>query len=93
MKTNQAQLIAASFRRGLRSAIGASPLREVDQLNNAEPNPHVCHSHDYCDANEYMAEAFRGVVGREIDLQSDEDSGLWAAAWARFKADGRKAVA
>lgn len=47
----------------------------------------VCHSHDYCDANEAMAEAYR-----RQDVYSDTDDecppDLWGAAWAIAKARG-----
>lgn len=79
------------FRRGLRSAIGANMLRAADADNNGHTS-NYCHTHDYCDANVYMAAAFRRIVGREIDLQSDADARLWGAAWAKFKAEGRRAV-
>ena len=80
--------LAAAFRRSLRGAIGARLLARVDALNVKEFRPNVCHSHDFCDANVYMARAFRRVVGREIDLQSDDDVTLWAVAWSRFKLEG-----
>lgn len=82
--------IAAAFRRGLLADIGASPLREADERNNAETDPRVCHTHDYCDANEYMADAFAEVMGRPIDLQSSADGAVWMDAWQAFKAEGRR---
>lgn len=47
----------------------------------------VCASHDFCDANMTMAEAFRAIMGREIDHQSDDDSATWSAAWDIAKRD------
>lgn len=49
--------------------------------NSTETNINCCHSHDFCDANETMAEAFKEVLGRDIDLQSDIDTALWNGAW------------
>lgn len=40
-----------------------------------------CATHDFCDANELMAEAFKTVVGTEIDLQNDVHLDLWNNAW------------
>lgn len=41
----------------------------------------VCHSHDFCDANMAMDEAFRRCFGREPDLEGNDDTALWNAAW------------
>lgn len=54
--------------------------------NRAEGDPNVCHTHDFCDANMVMAEAFKAVTGREVEVDSDEDCALWSTAWnAWFK--------
>lgn len=54
-----------------------------------------CLSHDYCDANEVMAVAFRIVIGRdfsfagdgpESEKQNEEDTMLFNAAWNEAKA-------
>ncbi len=60
---------------------GAEILEAIDCENAERDSPGVCHSHDYCDANVFMASAFTRVTGREIDLQSHEDMVLWSAAW------------
>jgi hypothetical protein len=41
----------------------------------------ACPTHDIADANEWMGEAFRAIVGRDSDPASDDDSALWNAAW------------
>lgn len=78
--------LAVKFHLLLRETIGAANLAQVAQLNATESNPAICHSHDFCDANEVMAAAWLAVVGRPIDLQSDSDSADWAHAWQYFKA-------
>ena len=57
----------------------------------------ICHSHDYCDANEAMCQAFKNVVERECWWPSDVDEGncdeadvekdfaLWDTAWGFAK--------
>ncbi len=40
-----------------------------------------CATHDFCDANMTMAEAFESVVGHGLDCGSDDDCALWNAAW------------
>lgn len=92
IKNKTALRIAASFRRGLRSAIGAAKLAEADALNNAETDLRVCNTHEFCDPNEYMWRAFRRVMGRDMDIQSGTDCCLSMDAWEAFKAEGRRAA-
>ena len=42
---------------------------------------YVCHSHDFCDANAAMWEAWSRTFKTEHDLQSDAEIDLWNAAW------------
>lgn len=77
--------IAVAFDRLLRCAIAPADYDRVIELNRAEPNPHVCHSHDFCDANEVMAEAFEDWTGSEPRPDSDEDTSLWNNAWDTWK--------
>ncbi len=79
--------LAETFARLLREYILPSQFELMRLANKAEANPEVCHSHDFLDANEVMAEAFRLTLGREIDLQSDADVRLWAEAWSAAKAN------
>ena len=42
----------------------------------------ICASHDFCDANMAMVEAFETVMGREFNGDATEaDFALWNAAW------------
>ena len=54
--------------------------------NKAATDPNVCHTHDHCDANALMADAFRTVIGRDPAPDSDVDQELWNDAWAIAKA-------
>ena len=56
-------------------------ITKVIARNKRETNGTVCHSHDFLDANDVMAEAFLNVAGHEHDPQSDEDLQTWNAAW------------
>jgi hypothetical protein len=49
--------------------------------NRTETNPHICHSHDHCDANMVMAEAFEALAGVAPDIDNDDHTALWNAAW------------
>jgi hypothetical protein len=72
--------IAARFVSLLRAMLTPQQFAEMQNLNSVADDG-VCHSHDYLDSNMTMADAFEQVVGREIDLQSDDDRALWSAAW------------
>lgn len=73
--------LAHAFLRELRATIGAKRMAEVARLNAAERDPGVCHSHDFCDANMVMDDAFRSVVGRGSRVSSVRDAILWTRAW------------
>lgn len=85
MDSRTVQRLAGEFNRLLRDAIGGDNFDAVCQLNAKETDPNVCHSHDFCDANEVMLAAYQATVG-PMDLQSDTHRALWNAAWATAKA-------
>ena len=63
----------------------------------AEPDGMICHTHDFFDANEAMADAFKRTFGRAPWLpcdveeglcpenESDIDLAMWSAAWDQAK--------
>lgn len=73
--------IAGSFVSRLQAQMTAQQFAEMQNLN-AVADSGICHSHDYCDANEVMADAFTNWTGREVDTTNDDDRALWSAAWA-----------
>jgi len=73
--------IAIMLRKVLREWMTPAEFAEMRRRNKADHNPLVCHSHDFCDANEAMLEAFRIAVGREADVDNEADCALWNAAW------------
>lgn len=87
----QYQVLARAFVRMLGVELGEAKLAEVARLNAADPSANgdggVCHSHDFCDANETMLTAFREVLGREVDFdaEGDADMGLCEDAWNAAK--------
>ena len=85
--------IAREFCKNLREYLKPGELEEAARLNKeegADVSDQVCHSHDHCDANVFMGEAFETVTGREPSPNSDADCDLWNAAWARAKRAGFK---
>lgn len=72
--------------------VGAGKLRLIDERNELEEDPDVCHSHDYCDANVFMDEAFAEVMGYSVasllpDIP-DNDNRRWGTAWDYAKVFG-----
>jgi hypothetical protein len=89
LKTN-VERMALHFVTDMLRYVGAAKMREIATRNRKELNPSVCHSHDFVDANEVMAEAFKNVVGRDHPVvcgapQSDADDLLFEQAWSKAK--------
>lgn len=86
--TPDADTLGSEFSIVLREWLTPEQLREIDRLNAAEPEgSSVCHSHDFCDANEAMIEAL-GRFNIEPDLQDETQIALINAAWDSAKAVG-----
>lgn len=80
--------LARAFFDELDSSLTSEQLREVCRRNAAETDPIICHTHDFIDANECMIDAWAKCEGfPEFDLQNDEHTALWSAAWDECKRD------
>lgn len=77
----QAQQVGAAFESLLWQQLGEANYREVAERNHRETDPNICHTHDFCDANQVMMDAFEKVLGREPDIQSPTDMQVFDAAW------------
>jgi hypothetical protein len=75
-----ARELAVAFSALLLQHLGPEKMREVIRLNSLEKDPKVCHSHDFCDANEIMYEAQENL---KLNLQVDEEESarVWSEAW------------
>ena len=84
-----AEALAERFESRLREAIGPEALRKVAELNAAETIAGVCHSHDFCDANEVMLLALEDLglpsPVDEVEAVRDEADAVVAEAWAIFR--------
>lgn len=78
--------LAREFGSRIQEALTPHQFRDMVDRNKAEAFDTVCHSHDFCDANVYMAEAFEAVMGRENDVSCARDADLWNDAWTIAKA-------
>lgn len=81
---DDASKVAVLFDAALRRAVSRAEFREILRRNRIETTPGVCHSHDFTDANDCMAEAL-SVYGVALwgtdDQMTDAAVSLWNAAW------------
>lgn len=73
--------LAAAFAGVLKEWLTDAEWKAVARRNAAEPDPNVCHSHDFCDANMAMDEAFTIVLRRHARPVEEADAELWNEAW------------
>tara|TARA_R110002126_G_scaffold257592_1_gene400640 strand:+ start:184 stop:495 length:312 start_codon:yes stop_codon:yes gene_type:complete len=69
-------LLAEKFTELLRATLTPSEFAEMADANANETNPGICHSHDYCDANQIMLDAFEAT-----EMVNDYSHTLWSDAW------------
>jgi hypothetical protein len=80
------EALARAFFDVLDVEMSTEEMREVCRRNAAEPNPLICHTHDFCDANVVMETAWGKVEGLPpLDIQDDAQRDLWSQAWAECK--------
>ena len=81
------EALAKEFARVLRSWLNDDQWESMLRLNKKGRSPLICHSHDFCDANMAMDEAFKNLgVDQETQWGDDwasneEASALWNKAW------------
>lgn len=86
------QILAFEFGRVLTEWLGVERMRIVNLLNLGTDGSE-CHSHDFCDANQAMLDAFENVFGREMETngetkQGSDDIDLVNDAWNIAKVNG-----
>jgi hypothetical protein len=84
----RALAIGRRFAALLLEDIGRKNLRQVDELNRDELREGVCHSHDFCDANVVMDDAFCDVTGTRPSDKLPVTDPLWERAWDYAKFAG-----
>jgi hypothetical protein len=84
-----AEILALEFARTLRAYLTDAEMAECIARNRAETSPGVCHSHDFCDANDAMAEA-HAACDMPTCVEFDESQQpeyheracrIWSLAW------------
>lgn len=75
-------LLARSFSAAMMRHVSADSMREIIARNHDSNHSGACHSHDFTDANEVMAEAWADVGSLpELDTSTDAHCLLWNQAW------------
>jgi len=77
-------LLARKFLAILKDDIGENRYQQAAELNLTYPKG-VCASHDFCDANMVMNDAWDWVVGTPMNPGDEEDARLWSKAWDLVK--------
>ena len=72
--------LAIVFSSILRTTLRNNDLFLVIARNATEPDPAVCHTHDFCDANQAMIDALE-ALGRPYAYDDDAQEALIQEAW------------
>jgi hypothetical protein len=81
------ETLATEFAIIIREWLTPEQCREIDARNADETDARICHSHDFCDANQAMIDALERF-NVELDVQSDEQHNLIQGAWDIAKKSG-----
>lgn len=76
--TTNTESLARSFADHLRDYLDTKELDAAIRLNEVDPDAasgKVCHTHDFCDANMAMFDAFKATVGRALFMSWDVEAG------------------
>lgn len=79
--------LAQAFLRALHEEIGLDNLREASARNQAQKARNICHSHDFCDANMVMADAWQQLTHCEVDVACQSQRDIWNQAWDAAKVE------
>ena len=79
------KILATEFSAELLRTIGKKELARVVRLNRIQTDKGICHSHDFCDSNEVMMEAFEECFKQPIDLAENDHMNLMDLAWNEAK--------
>lgn len=79
------EVIATEFSRIIRRDLTEEQLKTVRNLNRRY-KPDLCATHDFLDANMSMDEAFRNLLGDNIEPgRTSLNRWLWSEAWRQAK--------
>lgn len=83
--------LAKEFSKILNEWLSKDEITEINKRNATEEYKGNCATHDFCDPNQAMLDAFENVMGRELvffngdvpesEKQNEYDMALWSKAW------------
>lgn len=89
--TPTAETLALEFCQELCASMTAEQLELAAMKNVKQPDPHICDSHDFCDANMALHAAFmRHGIDPADEGELERWIDLWNSAWNIAKASGFK---
>lgn len=77
----KARKLAKAFEAKLRAGLTDEQYAEMLRRNQTPEYATCCASHDFCDANMVMFDAWVECFGSEPELESDRDTAIWNQAW------------
>lgn len=93
--TDKIPAIANRFGYVIREWLTPDEILQVLIMNAQETGGNAinaCNTHEFCDPNEAMIQAFKAIMDREIDTASQDEMGLICNAWNVAKANHFKRV-
>lgn len=73
--------LSEKFVEVLRGWLTPEEWAEMCARNSQEGDEAICHSHDFCDANEAMDEAWTSFGMPHVDAEDEAQAELWREAW------------
>lgn len=75
--------LSEEFAKELKIELGDNAFNEMVQkhIDGEYAKKDVCVTHDYCDGNQVMLDAYEKCYKREFNMQNDDDMQLWNGAW------------
>lgn len=83
--TKEVTLLSAKFTEILNQWLTKKELNEIRKRNKQPDYETCCATHDFCDPNEAMAEAWVTVFGKEGDWRKDRTMNIINKAWVMSK--------
>src|SRR3990167_3393949 len=78
-------VLALTFSHVLKNWLTKDEILQVIFLNEQEISSGICHTHDFCDANQAMIDAFIKLFNCTPEMQNDNDVDIINAAWEMAK--------
>lgn len=82
-RDQQITKIAEAFAEVMKQWLSPAEFAEMKRANETDEtySGGVCASHNFCDANMAMMVAFKDVVGRDPEVENEDDCELWNETW------------